>query len=408
MHSTIVSRIAHQTYESLPPLVGHGAWWDHLAPNFSEREQTFALEGADRFRVGATAAIDHVARAATATMLCALAVPVGYNPRRVREAIADRRFYERFAETGDPRAFFADPPADVAIDSRDARGLHFRPSGGTCLDLRFESPFAPVNPRMRGALQAATRNRTAHARLWRHQGPPRATIVAVHGFLVDPYWVNEQLFALPWFYRAGYDVLLVTLPHHGPRQSRFAPFSGFGFFSGGVSGINEAFAQAVYDIRIFISHLLATGAPQVGVTGVSLGGYTAALLAAVDPRLAFAIPNVPVVSIADLMLEWEPLGTVVKRLLKAEKQTVHDFRHLLAAHSPLTYRPALARERLMIIGGVGDRLAPPKHSRLLWDHWERCRIHWFPGSHLIHLDRGQYLVEISRFLGKIGFVPKER
>jgi hypothetical protein len=58
----------------------------------------------------------------------------------------------------------------------------------------------------------------------------------------------------------------------------------------------------------------------------------------------------------------------------------------------------------MIIGGVGDRMAPPKHSRLLWDHWDRCRIHWFPGNHLIHLDRGDYLDQMHRFLREIDFL----
>jgi pimeloyl-ACP methyl ester carboxylesterase len=60
----------------------------------------------------------------------------------------------------------------------------------------------------------------------------------------------------------------------------------------------------------------------------------------------------------------------------------------------------------MIVGGVGDRLAPPKHSRLLWDHWDRCRIHWFPGSHILHMDRGEYLRQIARFLHKTQFLPE--
>ncbi len=45
----------------------------------------------------------------------------------------------------------------------------------------------------------------------------------------------------------------------------------------------------------------------------------------------------------------------------------------------------------MVIAGAGDRLAPPKHVRLLWGHWDRPRIHWFPGNHLVHLDKGKYL-----------------
>jgi hypothetical protein len=62
----------------------------------------------------------------------------------------------------------------------------------------------------------------------------------------------------------------------------------------------------------------------------------------------------------------------------------------------------------MIIGGVGDRLAPPKHSRLLWDHWGRCRIHWFPGNHVVHLDRGAYIEQMTQFLHGVGFVHEPK
>lgn len=97
------------------------------------------------------------------------------------------------------------------------------------------------------------------------------------------------------------------------------------------------------------------------------------------------------------------MGSLVRLALERFDLSIEDARHLLAVSCPLTYRPKLPRERLFVIGGVGDRLAPPKHSRLLWDHWGRCQIHWFPGSHLLHLDRGNYLRQIARFLRRIGF-----
>jgi hypothetical protein len=40
---------------------------------------------------------------------------------------------------------------------------------------------------------------------------------------------------------------------------------------------------------------------------------------------------------------------------------------------------------------------------LPWDHWDRCRIHWFPGNHLIHLDQGKYLNEMLAFMRGIDF-----
>jgi len=152
-----------------------------------------------------------------------------------------------------------------------------------------------------------------------------------------------------------------------------------------------------------MDYLEGRGVSRIGVTGISLGGYTSALLAAVEDRLHFAIPNVPVASLPDLVLEWYPMNLAIKSLLKLSKTSVREVRHMLAVHSPLTYRPLIPKERLMVIAGAGDRLAPPKHARLLWDHWDRPRIHWFPGNHLLHLDKGKYLKEIARFLREIGF-----
>ena len=97
------------------------------------------------------------------------------------------------------------------------------------------------------------------------------------------------------------------------------------------------------------------------------------------------------------------MNMAIKSLLKLSGTSVREARHMLAVHSPLTYQPLIPRERLMVIAGAGDRLAPPKHARLLWDHWDRPRIHWFPGNHLLHLDKGKYLKEIARFLREIGF-----
>ena len=58
----------------------------------------------------------------------------------------------------------------------------------------------------------------------------------------------------------------------------------------------------------------------------------------------------------------------------------------------------------MIVGGAGDRLAPPKalaHSSGTIGSAAPC--YWFPGSHSIHLDRGKYLTEMARFMVGLGF-----
>lgn len=382
-----------------------GAWWKYLESNFYRKPEAFELAPADQFRVSGTAALDVLIRTVGASLIGTLALPVGYNPLNIRRMFQDRDLYQSLADSGDPKKFFANPPRGVPIKRSKPGWPYFKPPDGICEDLSFESPFEPVNPRLRKSYLRNGPNRIARARYWRHNHRPRPTIIAVHGFFADPYWLNEWFFALPWFFKLGCDVLLFTLPFHGRRQPRLSPFSGHGFFAGGLSQINEAFAQAVFDFRIVLNHLMdEVGAEKVGVTGVSLGGYTSAILAAVESRLEFSIPNVPVVSIGDIVLEWEPVGTLVRGILLALGRNIKDIRHMLAAHCPLNYPPLLPKERLMIIGGVGDRLAPPKHCRLLWDHWGRPKIYWYPGSHILHLDRGRYLREMARFMSEIGFL----
>ena len=383
-----------------------GPWWEHLEEAFHRRPEGFQLSLRDRAQVQTTALSDVLVRTAGAVAVGGLAMPLGFHPLRLRQDFKDADLYGSMAKTHDPTQFFRTPPKNVKVEVKRTRFVpRFRPDDGACEDLRFESPYRSVNPRLRKRYTANKGNRIAHARLWRHHDGPRPTIIAIHGFSADLYQLNEWFFALPWFYKLGCDVALFTLPFHGRRQSRLSPFSGHGFFAGGVSHINEAFGQAVFDFRIFLDWFeRERGVRSVGVTGVSLGGFTSALLAAVEPRLRFAIPNVPLASLPDLVMEWEPLGTALRLGLAATTRTLKDARYMCAVTSPLTYPPVLDKDRLFIIGGVGDRLVPPKHSRLLWDHWDRCRIHWFPGSHAIHLDRGAYLRQMRVFFDRIGFM----
>jgi pimeloyl-ACP methyl ester carboxylesterase len=403
--ATTVSRVANETYSHTRRIMPEQPWWNHLESSFHKFPDDFELDLRTELTVEGTAWADLLLRTVGAGMLSALALPTSLQPRQLRRDMEEIDFYRRLADQGDPAGFFQPPDSSrVEISSSEAGFFRFRPDdGGSCELLTFDSPFVPVNPALRERYPRRKRNMRAAAQYWSHGDEPRPTICVIHGFMADPYWLNRMFFALPWFYKQGYDILLYTLPHHGRRQARFSPFSGHGLFAGGIAHLNESMAHAVHDFRIFVDYLESRGVNKVGVTGISLGGYTSALLAAVEDRLHFAIPNVPVVSMTDLVLEWFPLNLPIKGLLKASGTSIREARHMLAVHSPLTYRPLVPKERLMVIAGAGDRLAPPKHARLLWDHWDRPPIHWFPGNHLLHLDQGKYLKEIARFLKAIGF-----
>ena len=402
--ASTVSRVANATYSHTRRIMPESPWWENLESSFHKFPDDFELDLRTELLVDSTAVGDYALRTAGASLVGTLALPGSLNPVQLARDVAMSEFYKAKADMADPAAFFKKPDSSrVVVESSSAGLLRFKPKDGKCELLSFDSPFRAVNPSMRERYPRRKRNLRAVAQYWRHDNGPRPTICVIHGFMADPYWLNRMFFALPWFYKQGYDILLYTLPHHGKRQALLSPFSGHGLFAHGISHLNESMAHAVYDFRIFMDFLEAQGVRKIGVTGISLGGYTAALLAAVEERLHFAIPNVPVVSLPDLVLEWFPLNLPIKAVLKATNTSVREARHMLAVHSPLSYPSLVPKERLMLIAGAGDRLAPPKHGRLLWDHWDRCRIHWFPGNHLIHLDQGKYLKEIARFLRETGF-----
>ena len=79
----------------------------------------------------------------------------------------------------------------------------------------------------------------------------------------------------------------------------------------GFSGFAEAMAQAVHDFRSVIDYLEYTGVDRIALTGMSLGGYTSALIASVDDRIQAVIPNVPVVAPDQTVDEWFPANKVV-------------------------------------------------------------------------------------------------
>jgi len=310
---------------------------------------------------------------------------VGGLGRRLDGERRHLEFYAELADAGDAGAVFAEPPeVEVRVVARR----------GPVETLRFDSPYEALNPRVRKAYARHERNAVAHAQHWRHVDGPRPTLFVIHGFGASPAWFNSRFFSLPGFFADGWDIVLSTLPFHGARRGSRAPGNGLELFAHGIAGLNEGIVHGVHDLRALLAHVRRTGAPRVGVTGLSLGGYVTAILAALEPKLAFAIPNAAVVSMPELMPGWFPAGvatSLVRRFAGMPSELVD---RALAVHGPLRYPAVVPRERLMVVGGLGDRLAPPEQSRMLWEHWGRPRLHWFAGSHVLHFGRSGYLREM--------------
>ena len=305
--------------------------------------------------------------------------PSGANLERIREEVAAaRELFELRGWLGNPRAYHRDPP------SLDIMRLQTRPltrgRGQVAYEtLTFESGYEPdaAEPG-RDRWLSYSANRTAHAVVLRHAGGPRPWLVCVHGYTMGHTRFGLWIFdAIRHHRELGLNVALPVLPFHGPR--RVGRFSGEGFLGGDVLDTVHAEAQTIWDLRRLLGWIRAQGAPRVGVHGVSLGGYNAALLAGIDADLCCVVAGIPPVDLARLVWHHAPPPTL--RLIEKAGIVRDHVTELYRVVSPLAFSPLSPESGRAIYAGIGDRLISADHPRDLWEHWGRPRIAWMQSGH---------------------------
>jgi pimeloyl-ACP methyl ester carboxylesterase len=270
----------------------------------------------------------------------------------------------------DPEAFFP-VPARVAPNGRRLRVL---PWGGESVELSWPSAFRPFDSGASAAYMANVSNRTAYARLYGgNRGRP--VVVLIHGYMSGQWAVEERAWPIRWLNQIGLDVALMVLPFHGVRAH---PGGGAPPFPGGNPTVtNEGFRQVVTDLRSLTGILRDRGASKIGVMGMSLGGYSTALFAAVQSDLAFAVPLIPLVSIADFARDQGRLGTGQQAALQhAALETANG------VVSPLARPSLVPKERTLIVAAEDDRVTPIAQAERLATHLDvpLLRLH---GGHLL-------------------------
>jgi hypothetical protein len=315
------------------------------------------LSPRQRAVVDVSAIGDLALRTAASSLLSATVAPavVANAMRHPGGERSNLAFYAELAAERDAARSFPAPTELPHVVSRPASLLAEWLANGTVDNISFRSSFTAVNPALRKQWRAFASNNVVHAQHWRHDDGPRPTLCVIHGFMGSSYLLNGLFFSLPWYYRSGYDVLLYTLPFHGRRAERFSPFSGYGYFASGLAGFAES------------------------------------------------IPNCPVVTPAKLFDEWFPANALVGLGLRLANINRGELNAGMSYHGPLNYQPVIPKDRRMIITGLGDRMAPPDQAVKLWEHWDHCALHWFPGSHVAHVSQLDYLRRMTPFLHDVMF-----
>ncbi len=274
-----------------------------------------------------------------------------------------------------PERYHRSPPPPDRVQREDAGWRWARYS-----HLRFESGFAPHPGEPGRARWLEYRaNRTAHAWLLEHRDRPRPWVVCIPGYRMGMPAVDLTGFRARWLHKElGLNVATPVLPFHGPR--RVFGRSGDGFLTGNFIDTLHAQTQAVWDVRRLIRWLRARADRPIGVYGISLGAYTAALVSSLEDDLACVIAGIPAADF--LRLFRTHLPPLVLRGMERLGLSLERVEQLLRVVSPLALSPRVPRERRFVYAGLADGIAPPDHSRDLWEHWGRPRAEWYQGSHI--------------------------
>ena len=274
-----------------------------------------------------------------------------------------------------PAAYHRTPPVPQAASADPARwrGIAYE-------RIAYPSGFLP-HPELPGAAawSAHPRNPRMQLRVFRHPGAPRPWLMCIHGYRMGHDWMDFGLFSPAWLHRKlGLNLILPVLPLHGSR--RIGKKTGDHYLDGDLLDLLHAQTQALWDLRGALAWLRdrEPGA-EVGVYGVSLGGYNASLLATAEADLKFVVGGVPLADVASAL--WRNLPRVHERFYAQHGLTEARYRDILRPVSPLGAPALPAPERLHLFAAAADRVVTPDHPLKLAAHWQRP-VTWYQGSHL--------------------------
>ncbi len=270
--------------------------------------------------------------------------------------------------------------------------------GLSMLDVSWPSRYEPYLPELSERYLRTRENSLGALRLFT-RGTPRPLVLILHGYMTGNFAFEQRVWPITWFDSLGLDVGLFVLPFHGRRADPSR--RGRPEFPGKDPRFaNEGFRQAMLDLRSALAWLRERGHPRIGLLGMSLGGYTAALVATLDSQIDFLVPIVPLASLADFAFEQGALSPAPE--LAAREQLLLDDIHRLV--SPLRAPSLIGPERVLVIGARADRITPVAHARRVATHFG-APLHTWHGGHLLQFGRGQAFGKVAELLAKLEIIP---
>lgn len=262
-------------------------------------------------------------------------------------------------EAGRPDAFFALPDG-ASPPVLDGTGK----AHGT---LVFDSPVRT---------DCAENNRV-HVDLWPGpRGWDSPVMFMLHGFM-SVSDVGYRLWAQT-LNRLGWGAAFFHLPYHYGRRPKGA-WSGEMALSSNLIRTAEGLRQAVVELRLVCRALRDRGVPHIGLWATSYGGWIAGMLAHLETSVSTAWLLEPIVDVEEAIFQ-SPATLTLRAQLARRGIT----RAMVAPHCrfvcPGLHQPVIPAERILLMAGTFDRIAPPETIRRVHRQW--------PGSHYAECRQG--------------------
>ncbi len=245
----------------------------------------------------------------------------------------------------------------------------------------------------------AKRNQTAHARWLRHADGPRPCAVLLHGYMAGAYALEERVWPAQRMFESGLDVVISVLPFHGARRSEARGIRPPAFPSSDPRFTIEGLRQLASDHEALFDYLLDGRVSSLGVMGMSLGGYSAALLATLDARLQFGVFVIPLAAIEDFAhTHGRFTGSVEEQ--HAQRGAMSLAQSLV---SPLGRPSLIPADRTIVLAGESDWVTGIAHANRISAHFA-TETNTFEGGHLLQFGLSRAFAPVWSMLQRGGHI----
>ncbi len=222
-------------------------------------------------------------------------------------------------------------------------------------------------------------NNTIVCEYYQCKGPQKRPVVILLDILDGSMYVPR--FIATSLAGSGIDACIMYLPCFGPRrgldQGRLLKMTD------NPEQLITAIEQAVWDIRRTARCLAAQNhinPDQIGICGVSLGGFIAALAAGVDAQFPKAAVIMAGGDLSTVLMTEEPEVRRIKKSILNQQITPEKLTEMLKSIEPLTYAHRLQNSQILMVSGSKDTVVPPQCAEKFAQK-AQTKIIWYPKNH---------------------------